>query len=57
MVNAVAAVLQRIEQALLDPPGNQFARSIMFEGRWPDVLDRGHSGLGKYDDLHFHADV
>jgi hypothetical protein len=54
MMNPVAAVLQRVQQALLKLPRDQFPRSIVFEGWRSEMLGRRDLCLGKPDDLNVH---
>lgn len=53
-MDAIAAVFQRIQQALLELSCNQFPHGVMFKGRRSEMLNDGNFCLGKYDDLNFH---
>jgi hypothetical protein len=54
-VNAIVAVLERIQQAVLELPCDQFPDSVVLKGRGAEMLDRGNPCLGKHDDLDIHG--
>jgi len=51
IVNAIAAVPQRVQQALLDFPRDQFPHCIVLQCRRSEMLNCGNLCLGKYHDL------
>jgi hypothetical protein len=54
IMNAIAAVLQRVQQTLFKLPRDQLSHGIVLEARRSEVLDRGNPCLGEYDDLNVH---
>ena len=55
MVKAVAAIPRRVQEAVLDLPGNELSRRVVLLRGRPCVGDRGNPGLGESDDSYLHG--
>jgi hypothetical protein len=53
-MNAIASMLQRIQQTILDFPGNQLSGGVVFESWRPEMLNSRNLCFGKDNDLDVH---
>jgi len=54
VVQPITAMLLLVEKTIFQFPGNQLANGLVFEFRWPAMLDAGYLCFGELDDVDVH---